>query len=155
MAGGKRLTALRVEKEKKPGLYSDGLGLYLQVRAEGAKSWIFRYRTKGKLRDMGLGSANAVSLVQAREKAAACRSMRANGIDPIDARREERARSRAEATRAMTFEQCAVAYIEAHRAGWKNAKHASQWTATLETYVYPTFGTQPVATIRAVQFSEL
>ena len=147
MAGGKRLTALRVEKERKPGLYSDGLGLYLQVRAEGAKSWIFRYRADGKLRDMGLGSVNAVSLAQAREKAAVCRSTRANGIDPIDARREERAKSRAEATRAMTFEQCAGAYIEAHRAGWKNAKHASQWTATLETYVYPTFGTQPVAAI--------
>ena len=95
MAGGKRLTALRVEKERKPGLYADGLGLYLQVRAEGAKSRIFRYRTDGKLRDMGLGSVNAVSLAQAREKAAVCRSTRANGIDPIDARREERAKARA------------------------------------------------------------
>lgn len=147
MGNGKRLTAVRVEKEKKPGLYSDGLGLYLQVRAGGAKSWIFRYRTNGKLRDMGLGSVNAVSLAQTREKAAACRSMRANGIDPIDAKRAERAKSRAEATRAMTFEQCAAAYIEAHRAGWKNAKHVAQWTATLATYAYPIFGTQPVAAI--------
>ena|ERR1700730_9296514 len=47
MGIGKRLTALKVEKEKKPGLYSDGLGLYLQVRSGGAKSWIFRYRTNG------------------------------------------------------------------------------------------------------------
>ena len=147
MARGKGLTALRVGKEKKPGLYSDGLGLYLQVRAGGAKSWIFRYRTNGKLRDMGLGSATAVSLSQAREKAAACRSLRANGIDPIDTKREESAKSRAESSRAMTFEQCAVAYIEAHRTGWKNAKHAAQWTATLATYAYPVFGTEPVAAI--------
>ncbi len=146
MAKGNRLTALRVGKEKKPGLYSDGLGLYLQVRAGGAKSLIFRYRTNGKLRDMGLGSVTA-SLSQAREKAAACRSLRANGIDPIDAKREESAKSRAETSRAMTFEQCAAAYIEAHRTGWKNAKHAAQWTATLATYAYPIFGTQPVATI--------
>ena len=147
MARGKGLTALRVGKEKKPGLYSDGLGLYLQVRAGGAKSWIFRYRTNGKLRDMGLGSATAVSLSQAREKAAACRSLRANGIDPIDTKREESAKSRAEFSRAMTFEQCAAAYIEAHRAGWKNAKHAAQWTATLATYAYPVFGTEPVAAV--------
>jgi hypothetical protein len=72
---------------------SDGLGLYLQVRAGGAKSWIFRYRTNGKLRDMGLGSVNAVSLAQAREKAAACRNLRANGIAPIDAKREEKAKA--------------------------------------------------------------
>ncbi|MGA3342807.1 MAG: integrase arm-type DNA-binding domain-containing protein [Methylocella sp.] len=147
MTNGKRLTALKVEKVKKPGLYCDGLGLYLQVRAGGAKSWIFRYRTNGKLRDMGLGSVNAVSLAQSREKAAACRSMRANGIDPIDAKRAERAKSRADATRAMTFEQCAAAYIDAHRAGWKNAKHVAQWTATLATYAYPIFGVQPVAAI--------
>jgi integrase len=147
MANGKRLTALKVEKEKKAGLYCDGLGLYLQVRAGGAKSWIFRYRTNGKLRDMGLGSVNAVTLAQAREKASACRSMRANGIDPINLKRSEKAKSRAEATRAMTFEQCAAAYIEAHRAGWKNAKHAAQWTATLATYAFPIFGTQPVAAI--------
>jgi integrase len=147
VASGKRLTALRVGKEKKPGLYSDGLGLYLQVRAGGAKSWIFRYRTNGKLRDMGLGSVTAVSLSQAREKSAACRSLRANGIDPIDAKREESAKSRAETSLAMTFEQCAAAYIEAHRAGWKNAKHTAQWTATLATYAYPVFGGQPVAAI--------
>jgi integrase len=47
----------------------------------------------------------------------------------------------------MTLEQCAAAYIEAHRAGWKNAKHTAQWTATLATYAYPVFGTQPVAAI--------
>jgi len=105
VARGKGLTALRVGKEKKPSLYSDGLGLYLQVRAGDAKSWIFRYRTNGKLRDMGLGSVTAVSLSQAREKAAACRSLRASGIDPIDAKREESAKSRAETSLVMTFEQ--------------------------------------------------
>jgi integrase len=31
-------------------------------------------------------------------------------------------------------------YIKAHQAGWKNAKHAAQWPATLEAYVYPIFG---------------
>ena len=30
----------------------------------------------------------------------------------------------------MTFKQCADAYVEANRAGWKNPKHAKQWAST-------------------------
>jgi len=36
------LSARRVETVKTPGLYANGHGLYLQVTARGAKSWIFR-----------------------------------------------------------------------------------------------------------------
>jgi hypothetical protein len=67
-----------------------------------------------------------------------------DGIDPIEARRARRNQANLEAARAMTFRQCATAYIEAHRAGWRNAKHAAQWTATLETYAGPVFGDAPV-----------
>jgi integrase-like protein len=44
----------------------------------------------------------------------------------------------------ITFKQCAERYIEAHKAGWKNAKHAAQWASTLETYAYPVIGGIPV-----------
>ena len=44
----------------------------------------------------------------------------------------------------LTFRQCAEQYIESHRAGWSNAKHASQWPTTLGTYVYPVIGDMPV-----------
>jgi integrase len=44
----------------------------------------------------------------------------------------------------ITFRQCAERYIEAHKAGWKNSKHAAQWTATLKTYAYPIIGPVPV-----------
>jgi integrase len=47
----------------------------------------------------------------------------------------------------MTFKQCAEAYVAAHRAGWRNDKHAAQWSATLETYAYPTLGGLPVASV--------
>lgn len=143
----KRLTALDVRRKKKPGLYSDGLGLYMQVRGGGAKSWIFRYRVGSKLRDMGLGSVNAINLAEARERAAKCRNLRANGVDPIEQRRQEKTAKFAEAARVMTFEQCATAFIRAHKAGWKNAKHAAQWTATLKTYAYPVFSALPVASV--------
>jgi integrase len=43
-----------------------------------------------------------------------------------------------------TFKATALAYIAAHRAGWRNAKHAQQWENTLETYAYPVFGDKHV-----------
>jgi hypothetical protein len=63
--------------------------------------------------------------------------LRHEGIDPIDARREARLKARLDEAKAMTFRQCGEAYIKAHRAGWRNAKHAAQWEATLATYAGP------------------
>jgi hypothetical protein len=69
MARIRVLTALRIKQNLKPGMYADGLGLYLKIRPGNSKSWIFRYRIDGKLRDMGLGPLHTVSLARAREKA--------------------------------------------------------------------------------------
>ena len=49
-----RLTALKVERAKKPGMHADGGGLYLQITSGGA-SWIYRYMLNGRAREMGLG----------------------------------------------------------------------------------------------------
>jgi integrase len=48
---------------------------------------------------------------------------------------------------ALTFKDCAEQYIEAHKAGWSNPKHAAQWSATLATYAYPVIGALPVSDI--------
>lgn len=141
------LSALKIKQDLKPGMYADGLGLYLQVRAGNAKSWILRYRIDGKLRDMGLGPLHSVSLAEAREKAALCRTARLSGLDPLEERRTTKAAKLIEAARAIAFEKCAESYIAAHKDGWKNGKHASQWTATLQTYVYPIFKGKAVAEI--------
>lgn len=71
MARIRVLPALKIKQNLKPGMYADGLGLYLKVRAGNSRSWIFRYRTGGKLRNMGLGPFHTVSLAEAREKAEA------------------------------------------------------------------------------------
>jgi integrase len=55
--------------------------------------------------------------------------------------------SQAEAERAITFEQCAKAYVASHEAGWKNDKHRAQWHSTLKTYVYPVIGQLPVKAV--------
>jgi hypothetical protein len=89
---------------------------------------------------MGLGPVALFSLAEAREKALAARRLVYEDIDPIEAKAAKTAeQKRAEAV-ALTFEQCAERYIEAHKAGWKNAKHSAQWTATLRACVYPSSG---------------
>ena len=147
MAPSNRLSAVEVRSIARKGMYHDGGGLYLQVSASGAKSWILRFMLAGRARAMGLGPLQAIPLAEARKRAAECRRMRVDGIDPIAARGAQRAQRRLEAATAMTFKQCAGAYIEAHKAGWKNPKHAAQWPSTLATYVYPVFGGLPVQAV--------
>jgi integrase len=139
-----RLNPLAVARAKRPGLYPDGGGLYLQITKAGVKSWLYRFMLQRKARAMGLGALADVSLADARGQAAACRRQLQDGIDPIEARIARKAAAQLEAAKAMTFRQCAEAYLAAHRAAWKNAKHADQWGNTLEAYVYPIFGALPV-----------
>jgi integrase len=142
-----RLTALQVGRATgRPGMHPDGGGLYLQVTKSGA-SWIYRYMLNGRAREMGLGPLAIFGLQEARAKALDARRLRHEGIDPIEARKGVRARERLDAAKAMTFKQCAESYIKAHRAGWRNVKHAAQWEATLATYAEPIIGALPVQAI--------
>jgi len=142
-----RLTALKVEKAKKPGMYADGDGLYLRVTPQGTRNWVLRYMLDRKPHWMGLGPLALYGLHEARTKALDARRKRHEGIDPIEARRAERTRQRLNAAKAVTFKQCAESYIASHRAGWRNEKHKYQWSATLNAYVYPVIGTLPVQTV--------
>jgi integrase len=135
-------------------MWSDGGGLYLQCTAGAAgsvrRSWLYRFAAKGRERQMGLGSAETVSLADAREKAAECRKLRQAGIDPIEHRKAAQAQAALEAARSMTFDECRDAYIKAHAAGWRNAKHRQQWENTLKTYCSPIFGKVAVQAIDVV-----
>jgi len=142
-----RLTTLEVQHAKKPGMLADGDGLYLQVASAVARSWIFRFSLGGKTREMGLGSLKGVGLAAARSKAAQCRALLADGIDPIAARKGEQDQRALADARSITFDQCAEAYIKAHGPTWRNPKHHAQWKATIETYVSPVFGKLPVQAV--------
>jgi integrase len=98
----------------------------------------------GRAREMGLGAEHTVTLAEVRAKATDCRKLLLAKVDPIEARDAAAASSALDAARSITFTECATAYIKAHRAGWKNAKHAEQWTNTLETYCGRVFGALPV-----------
>src|SRR4029450_10424629 len=71
----------------------------------------------------------------------------AAGLDPIAARNEKRAAAAVEAVKAMTFAECATAYINAHEAGWRNPKHRQQWKNTLLPYADPVVGRLPVSAV--------
>ena len=142
-----RLSAVTVATLKKPGYYADGGCLYLRVAPGGTKGWIFRFGLAGKMRDAGLGAFPTVSLVKARKQAEAYRQLVAAGIDPIEQRNEEREAARVASAKAMTFEQCAKAFMASHDAGWKNDRHRGQWRATLATYCYPVFAALPVQAV--------
>jgi integrase len=141
-----RLTDLLVRRANKPGLYSDGGGLYLQIARNGSKSWIFRYGPQG-CRYHGLGPVHTVGLSDARAGARECRQVLLNGGDPIGAKRRRELDAKLEAAKTMTFAQAADACIKAHSSGWRNPKHRQQWEHTLRDYAGPVIGSLPVAEI--------
>jgi integrase len=99
---------------------------------------------------MGLGPLHAVSLSEARKRAAELREQLhhpTSAVDPLDARQEAKLAQRIGKQRSKTFQACATAYIEAHQNAWKNSKHAQQWTNTLAQYAYPVFGDIPASEI--------
>jgi integrase len=135
-----RLSATGVKSLKERGYYADGGGLYFRVSKFDTTSWAFRFTVAGKAREMGLGPFPDVSLREARERAAEARKLLRDGVDPIEQRRTASSEIAAARASALTFQQCAEAYIASKEAGWKNAKHGAQWSSTLGTYAYPVIG---------------
>lgn len=144
----KELSALAVSKLKDEGRYAVGGvdGLYLRI-AGNSRAWVLRIKIGGKRCDVGLGAFPEIALAAARDLARDHRRKVREGVDPLAERREARAALAIERAAAKTFKECAEAYIEANKAGWKNDKHVKQWSATLETYAYPAIGALPVASV--------
>lgn len=138
---------MQVAKLARPGHHGDGGGLWLQVSPSLTRSWVFRFTLSGKSREMGLGPLHTLSLAEARERAREQRQLLLKRVDPIEERNAEKRTADSNAARAVTFKAEAEAYIEAHRPGWKNAKHADQWANTLEAYAFPFIGKQLVSEI--------
>lgn len=130
-----KLTETKIKAEKKPGIYSDGGGLYLRVRTGGGKSWLYIYRRAGKRTEIGLGGyglkTSGVSLAIAREKAQVIRDRLARGED---------------LARRYTFADIMDDVIKVKEASFRNAKHKAQWRMTLDVYA-ARLHKMPIATI--------
>jgi len=138
-----KLSASQVCRLLRPGKYSDGGGLYLQVTRRGTKSWVFRYIRQGVERSMGLGALHTVSLNEARSAAHRVRSRLALGFDPI----QERLLGGRPKANDKTFDECVAAYITRHCKGWRSVKHAQQWEQSLRDYASPHIGRLHVRSI--------
>jgi integrase len=138
----KALAAIEVGRLDTPGYHAIGTvpGLNLQVTRGGAKSWVLRVKVGTKRREIGLGPYPAITLATAHQKARAVREQIAQGVDPVQHRKSLLSELIARQAQEMTFDDAARAYIASKREGWKNAKHAAQWEATLATYASPTIG---------------
>ena len=135
----KTLSAAFVRTVQQPGKYTDGNGLILKVDPSGAKRWVQRIVIRGKRTEMGLGSAELVSLAEARDIAFENRKMARSGGDPLRAKREAEA--------VLTFEEAAREVHRMHLPSWKNKKHAAQFITTLETYAFPRIGRTKVSDV--------
>lgn len=135
-----RLTAVGVRKAK-VGRHADGNGLYLEVDPTGARRWLLRTIVHGRRRDIGLGSAQLVSLASAREEARRLRAITRRGGDPIAERDRDKRQS-------LTFSDAALkVHAEQVQPTARNPKHVQQWINTLETYAFPIIGVRPVHTV--------
>lgn len=135
-----KLTEKAIRAIKTDGRHGDGGGLYL-VKRGGSTTWHLRWMRAGRAREMSFGSYPEIGLAAAREMALEARRAIREGKDPIAAKAAERG------LEGHTFEVVAGDYIAAHRAGWRNPKHAAQWTSTLTQYAYPIIGRLPVSAI--------
>jgi integrase len=129
------LNARKVETLSKPGRHADGGNLYLSISENGGRRWTFFYRFKGARKEMGLGSAakGNVSLAEARSAASKARQLVRDGIDPLEAKRDQQRQSLV----TPTFGTFADEYLASHRTKFRNDKHIAQWEMTLNTYCQP------------------
>ena len=145
----KELTPLAVSKLRRTGLHAVGgiNGLGLKVMPAGSRAWDLRTVVAGKRREYGLGGYPTVTLASARERARVMLDQLFAGIDPAVTKKQAKSELAAQRAKAVNFKTLAEQYIAQHEAGWKNAKHAAQWTSTLETYAFPTIGNMVAADI--------
>ncbi len=138
-----KLTATAL-KALKPGKYSDGGGLWFSKRADGGAQWFLRVHVHGRRREMGLGPFPAVTLREARERAAEYRSQVRQGLDPI----KQREREKRDAVRNLhVLRDVAVDAFESRKAELKGDGKAGRWFSPLELHVLPRLGKVPVSEI--------
>lgn len=136
----KRLTYLQV-RQAGPGRYSDGRGLRLMVLERGGRLWRYwvqRIMVKGKRRDIGIGSANDVTLGEAREMSEKNQKIARSGGDPL-----------AEAARGEnpTFRRMYEIVTENRSKNWQTPRTGANWRRMFETDILPAIGDMRVADI--------
>lgn len=137
-----KLTILKLNaliNARQSGMHCDGGGLYFRIDPRhGSTSWIFRYRDKVslKLRDKGMGRFPDIGLKDARDHAVQLRLMHAQGVDPIDSKRQALVEARASRANKKTFGECAESFFAKEQHGWSEVTRLT-WRRTIDMYCKP------------------
>jgi hypothetical protein len=114
------------------GTHGDGNNLYLVVKQSGARAYLLRYQWRGRPQKMGLGPTRDVSLKDAQDKAIDANRLLAKGINPRDARDEERY-----AKDSVLFFEFAEELRLEKQQGFKNKAHKAKWKRTVHVHAKP------------------
>ncbi|WP_373777821.1 tyrosine-type recombinase/integrase [Glaesserella sp.] len=146
----KPLTNTEIDKSKpkdKDYTLTDGQGLYLLIKANGAKLWRFNYykpTTNKKRALIGLGAYPEISLAKAREIRETYRTLLAQGIDPQTHRlQQEHQKTLAQVN---TFGKVAEQWKE-KKEGEIEPKTLKKYWASLSLHVLPYIENYPITDI--------
>ncbi|HBC6430464.1 tyrosine-type recombinase/integrase [Citrobacter sp. C348] len=146
-----KLNARQVETAKpkeKPYKMADGGGLYLLVKTNGSRYWRLKYRIDGKEKLLALGVYPDVSLADARAKRDEARKGIAGGIDPLEAKKEQKVEREAQVKN--TFQEIALEWHSMKVKKW-SAGYASDILEAFNKDVFPFIGQRPIADIKPLE----
>ncbi len=123
----------------------DEKGLFLLVSPTGGKWWRMKYRYQGKEKRLSLGTYPETPLAEARERRDKARKLLARGIDPAEARKDEKAETQA---KGDTFETVAREWFDKFKPRWSEG-HAGQIMRRFELNAFPWIGACPIKEISA------
>lgn len=146
-----KLNARQVDTAKpkdKPYKLADGGGLYLLVNPNGSRYWRLKYRVAGKEKLLALGVYPDVTLADARAKRDEAKRGIAGGIDPSEAKREEKIAR--ELNVRNTFQEIACEWHSSKLYKWSEG-YASDIMEAFNKDVFPYIGKKPISEIKPLE----
>ena len=134
--------------DKKRARLTDGAGLYLEISPAGSKRWFLKLYRDGKETRLALGSYPAVGLTAARRARDAVKLQKAEGQDPIQARKVEKLKATNPA--GDSFKVVALEWFEKQEPQWSEA-HAVRAKRQFERDLFPWLGDRRLADIEPVE----
>lgn len=134
--------------DKKRARLTDSSGLYLEISPGGSRRWFQKIYRDGKETRLALGSYPAVSLTAARRARDAAKLQKADGVDPIQARKVERLKASNPA--GDSFQVVALEWYEKQEPQWSES-HAVRAKRQFERDLFPWLGERRLADIEPVE----
>lgn len=135
-----------LKAKAKKYLEADEKGLYLEVKPNGTKRWVFRFRFLEKRPDMALGVYPDISLKLARQRRDEARELVAQGIDPRVIKKAEK-QAKVQAAQD-SFKAIAQEWYQHHMTN-KSANHQARVKRAFDRDLFPFIGNLAIKEIDA------